>query len=255
MTNCNIINELLVLYAENELSPEEARDVRKHLEACASCARELESITTVRGWLQDPLLFSPREDLSWQMLPEKMAARVAGKKRLRFFSGRALGWSVSIILLLALGLGLEWQIHRSDKAVPGTNLVSGPLQAPDNSEFIGRMQSVLAREATADYLSQCQDLLVNLMRAKKNCLNAQYDVSLEIEQARELLRRKRLLDAELQLPGLVHARDLCNDLESFLVNLSISEKCESPVGIQRMERMIEKEKLLLRINVIQSELS
>jgi hypothetical protein len=93
------------------------------------------------------------------------------------------------------------------------------------------------------------------MRAEKSCEGEKYDVSLEVAQARQLLRRKRMLDAELQSPAVAHAKSLCDELEGLLVNLSTSDRCESPDRVHRMERFIEREKLLLRINVLQSELS
>ena len=64
-----------------------------------------------------------------------------------------------------------------------------------------------------------------------------------------------MLDSELNAPGLAHARPLCDELESLLVNLSTSQECETQDAIQSMGNVIEQQQLLLRINVVQSGIS
>ena len=68
-------------------------------------------------------------------------------------------------------------------------------------------------------------------------------------------------DASRQVALLLHvgsASDVAratDEIENFLVNLSTSQTCARPEEIRRMERFIEREQLLLRINLLQSELS
>src|SRR5436853_644631 len=83
------------------------------------------------------------------------------------------------------------------------------------------------------------DLLLNLVGAEKNCDVDRHDLSLEVERARELLRRKRMLDTELRAPEVARARELCDELENLLVSLSAAQKCESSGEIRLMERSIE----------------
>jgi hypothetical protein len=73
-------------------------------------------------------------------------------------------------------------------------------------------------------------------------------------RARGLLQRKRLLDPELGAPEVARAKELCDELEGFLLNLSLSEKCESRDKLRRIERYVRKQQLLLRIRVLQGEL-
>jgi hypothetical protein len=51
------------------------------------------------------------------------------------------------------------------------------------------------------------------------------------------------------------ARGLCDELERFLIGLSTSRNCESPGAIEGMGRAIEKDQLLLRINLLQTGIS
>ena len=254
MDKCDRIKELLVLASENALEAEQQSQVDSHLAACASCREEAASIRTLQGWLRDPELFAPKQDYAWQCLPHTLASRAARTRSFRPWlpiNARSLAWVLNLAAVVFLAFGLVWLSQRRDQPA---NLTV-PVAAPDNQAFLNRIQSAYARQATAQYLNDCQDLLVNLMRAEPTCQDKSYDVSIEISRARELLETKRLLDAELQLPEVVSAKDLCDELERFLVNLSASDRCESPDRLRHLERFIQKEKLLLRINVLQSELS
>jgi hypothetical protein len=254
MDKCASIKELLVLASEHALGVEKQSQVDSHLAACASCREEANSIRTVQGWLRDPELFAPKQDYTWQCLPQTLAARALRTRAFRPWlpiSLRSLAWSLNLAAVAFLAFGLVWMMQRRERPAD----LKVPVAAPDNQAFLNKIQSAYARQATTQYLSDCQDLLVNLMRAEPTCQDKSYDVSIEISRARELLEAKRLLDAELQLPEVVSAKNLCDELERFLVNLSASDRCESPDRLRHLERFIQKEKLLLRINVLQSELS
>jgi hypothetical protein len=254
MNNCESVRDLLVLHAEGELPPEQKTQVENHLIACAECREEAAGIDKIRSWLADPALFAPPEDYSWQFLPRKLSERARTLPAVKHWLPAnlgSLGWTLSMAATLFLACGLIWLTQRQTPApVPAVQ-----VEAPGNQAFLGKIQSAYAREMTSQYLAQCQDLLLNVVRAEKSCEGQKYDVSLEVTRARDLLQRKRMLDSELRAPEVAHAKDLCDELEAFLINLSTSEKCESTDKLHGMERFIEKEQLLLRINVLQAELS
>jgi hypothetical protein len=254
MDNCAAIMERLVLYAEGELDALQCGEVRKHLETCARCRAEAEKIGQIREWLTDPELFAPDTNYAWQQLPRRMAARAESTAQVKWWLPAnlgSLGWTLSKAATILLACGAVWFVSRP---VPAPKVVA-TAPAPGNAVFLAKMQAAYAREATARYLSECQDLLLTLMRAGRNCDNDKYDVSLEVTRARELLQRKQLLESELSSPNVAPAKPLCDELESFLVNLSTSDRCETLEKMRRMERYIREQQLLLRINLLQSELS
>lgn len=255
MSECKSIRDLLVLHLEGELGDEEDRRVTAHLSTCAACRAEAEDIRTVRGWLSDPELFAPRNDYGWQMLPETLAARAkAERKSWLPLSYGSAGWALSIAATLVVGFGLiYWAGSMADRPVAPT-AVMAPVAASGNAAFLGRMYAAHARAATSEYLAACQDLLVDTLRAERNCDERKYDVSAEVTRARDLLHRKRLLDPELGAPEVARAKELCDELEGFLLNLSLSEKCETRDKLLRMEHYVRKQQLLLRIRVLQGEL-
>ncbi len=248
MTDCEDVRESLVLYAEGELSAEQNRSIQEHLARCVSCRQEDAGIRQVRSWLLDPDLFLPQE-YPWESLPSSLAARVKGRRR-RWENFGSLAWVAGVAACLLLGLILLQTVQdRSSLRRPSTTSLS-PV---DIQSLVRRIQSAHAREATARYLNECQDLLLNLVRAEKNCEGDRHDLSLEVERARELLRHKRMLDVELRAPEVARARELCDELENLLVGLSTAQKSSGELRL--MERSIEKQRILLRISLLRAELS
>lgn len=255
MSECKSIRDLLVLQLEGELGNEEDRLVAAHLSACPSCRAEAEELIALRGWLSDPELFGPDKSYAWQMLPETLAARAKGPRTLWLpLSYGSAGWALSLAATVVIGFGLiYWAGRVADRTVPSTE-IRPPVAASGNAAFLGRIYAAHARAATSEYLAACQDLLVDTLRAEPNCDERKYDVSAEVTRARDLLHRKRLLDPELGSPEVARAKELCDELEGFLLNLSLSEKCESRDKLLRIEHYVRKQQLLLRIRVLQGEL-
>jgi len=248
MNSCAAHRESLVLFVERELGAEEMRQVEEHLAECAACRAEAARIERVRSWLCDPALFA-REDASWDDLPERLAARARAETAPRLARPwPRTAWAVGLAASLLAGCALFLAVRR--QAPQGT--AAG--RAPGNEAFVRQIETAYAREATAQYLAECQDLLLNIVRAESGCDGDKLDVSVEVGRARELVRRKRMLDAELRAPAVARARELCDDLESLLVGFSTSERCESPESLRSLERMIEREQLLLRISLLKTEL-
>ncbi len=257
MSECGAIRELLVLFGEGALSPELHRTVLGHLSGCPGCSREAAELEGVRRMLADPQLFAPEPTHAWQLLPQRLASRVGEISARKWWApadGGSRAWTLATAATLALAVAFAWMAPRQAPPV-GQALEEGLPAAPGNEEFLGRMQTAYARQATTVYLTRCQDLLIDVVRAEKGCSGEGYDVSLEVARARDLLAQKQLLDRELATPDVARAKDLCDELEQFLVNLSTSGKCESPDKLLRMENFIRRQQLLLRINVLQSELS
>lgn len=261
MKPCNHIHDRLVLFVERAMSPDDARRVEEHLSVCARCRQEAGELQDLVGRLRDPQLFAAPEDMSWEMLPRKLAERVAGSApRLAAGAGRRwlpthfgpANWALSLAASLVMACGLVWLAQQNGHAPSSHPAVAA---GSGNEAFLAKIQSLYAREVTAEYLAECRDLVVNLLRAEGDCGNDLYDVSLEVARARQLLQRKRILDPDLERPEVARAKALFDEIESLLVNLSTSESCARPEELMRLERFIEREQILLRISLLQAELS
>jgi len=255
MKTCADVWEQLVLYSDDALEPGEKQRVGMHLEVCPECRAEYERIRAVIDGLRDPQLFSPAEDVNWQMLPDRIAARAgsaATRRRWIPTHFAARGWALSMAATLALACGLIWFVQQR---APVREQTAAAPAGSGNEAFLARIQAAYAREVTVEYLAECQNLMVNLLRPDFHCEGDRYDVSLEVVRAQQLLQRKRILEPELRRPEVARAKALCDEIENLLVNLSLAESCARPEEIQRMERFIERERILLRINLLQAELA
>jgi len=251
MSDCESVKELIVLYAEGELDPEQAQQVAGHLLECVECSRQAADVNELRAWLADPEIFAPRENDRWQSFAEVCAGSARAVRTRQFqFARHPLRWALPAAAALLFAVGLLWMSRHADAPT-----VTAALPAPGNDAFLGRIQSAVTMDATAQYLAQCQDLLVNMLKAGQTCAGDRYDVSFEVARARDLLLRKHILDAELNTPEVARAKDLCDDLENLLVDLSLSQSCETRDRFRSMEKVIEREQLLLRIKLVQSEIS
>lgn len=253
MSTCDDIRDALVLYVEGVLSEGEAARIREHLQRCPGCFREIRAVGGVIDSLADPGLFQPEEDLAWQLLPARLAARAgAGPAAARWlplhFSPRAWGLTMAALLVIVCG-SIRLVERHAIQPPPATADASG------NQAFLARIQSLQARGSVAEYLAQCRDLLLDLLRAKETCADGGLELSLEVDRARRLLERRRLLVSGLAGPEAVQVGAVCDEIENFLVALSTSEACLRPEDIRRLESHIEKEQLLLRIRLLQAELS
>ena len=193
MNSCGTIQPLLVLYSEQALTAEERGLVEAHLDTCHICRSEAEEISRIRIWLSDPDLFEPEPGLVWQLLPEKLAARAgsAVDERPRKLALHVPKWALGAVALLLVACGSIWMMRYRVATPP----MAGPAAiAAGNQAFLEKMRTVYAREATSQYLSGCQDLLLDLMRAEKSCAGDRYDVALEVSRARQLLQQKQLLE-------------------------------------------------------------
>jgi hypothetical protein len=252
MNSCSTIREKLVLHAEGILEPEERLRVDAHLADCAQCAEEAAQIGRIRAWLTEPELFDPAQDLAWQLLPEKLAGRAGSRARKWGWSGLLLPkWAWCAAAMVVLAASMTW-VRRVQAPAPAA---MPAVAASGNEAFLDKVRIAYARQATAQYLAACQNLLLDLAGAEKKCAGDRYDVSFEVTQARQLLQEKRMLDAELAVPVVAHAKGLCDELERFLVGISTSQDCETGDALRSMERLMDREQLLLRINLVQSGIS
>ncbi len=253
MSDCNAVREALVLYLEGVLDPEESRSIEAHLAVCPACRAESEQIGAVRKWLADPRLFEAPQDHAWHLLPDRLAARASLQAgRLGIFGIISPRWGLAAAAVIVFGCGLVLMLRRQ---VPAPSPAQPTFIAAGNEAFLHRVRAVYARQVTSRYLAGCQDLLLDLTSTDKKCASDRYDVSFEVNRARQLLREKRMLDAELNRPNVALAKNLCDELEQFLVNLSTSQICEKPDVLHGLERVIERKQLMLRINLAQSGIS
>ena len=70
-----------------------------------------------------------------------------------------------------------------------------------------------------------------------------------------LLRRQRLIAAELERVPLARAQDVCNELERLLVEISTLADCARDDELQTLRDVVEKRQILVRMELLSAELA
>jgi predicted anti-sigma-YlaC factor YlaD len=110
---CTDVRAALPLLLYGESSPQDAA-LREHLAACPTCRREYEALTGVRRLLDDAAVPPIAVDLSQihRTLAERQLRRVRRWRRAAVAFG-----ALTAVLLLALGLRLEFRLEASQLVV------------------------------------------------------------------------------------------------------------------------------------------
>lgn len=107
--NCSETKFVMPLYLSSELDATPMADFELHIQACRSCARELENSRRCDELLREACLEQPVDTLS---LRERVLSEIRKSKRRRRSLFRQLVYPVRIaaVLLIAIGIGVAYLI-------------------------------------------------------------------------------------------------------------------------------------------------
>jgi len=98
-------------------------------------------------------------------------------------------------------------------------------------------------------------VLVSMMDVNIHCEKGKVDISAERAKATELLRRQRLIAAELNRMPLARAQDVCNDLEKLLLEVASLADCAHDDDIRTIRDLVDKRQILVRMELLSQELA
>ncbi len=244
---------------------EEARRsaLAAHLEKCPACRNEVEELRRVvegadsmKGEIRQVL-----DSVDWEALPGRIAdyvyreaerpRREPAFRRLRLWAAQAALRPVlaGLILGVVLGsLGMYLALRRGGPAGAGER-DRGYYASAD---FIDKAQLQIARRETLDYLERSQYLLLDFVQ--KPTGGASVPASFSSSQAKELLLKKKYLNAELDRYQMAKAKAICDQIEVLFQELAqISENLPA-AELQSIRDLIQERQLLLKINIVKKEL-
>ena len=138
-----------------------------------------------------------------------------------------------------------------------TDRILGEFPSPEGIELspadpIRALQQAVARQGAARYLHDSRSLIVSMIEAPVRCRRSDgtYDLSLERERSRELLRKKNLYAGSLGGARDQRLADLVNQLESVLIQVSAFDDCTAGRQIHELREAIERRQILLRIDLV-----
>jgi hypothetical protein len=121
-----------------------------------------------------------------------------------------------------------------------------------SGEFLDRAELELARRNIVDYLDKSQYVLLDVFESKDE--GPGVPAALRSEQARDLLQKKKYLNAQLETYQMAKAKAICDQIEMLFVELS---QLDGELAVGEMDRIrdyVRDRHLLLKINLVKKEL-
>lgn len=246
------------LLAAEALIGARERRVRAHVQRCTRCRAEFEALRSVVDMVaQDPLQQAePEIPLSF------LAARVNARIDQRLAAAPAVaehGWrflvlpiaaAATLALVLSMLPAIRSLLTRARPVEIATAEV--PQVSP---ESLARLDRTLAREQTARYLNEAQDVLVTVAATPPHCKRGheQLDMADEARRSRALLQRRSLY-TELADEHAPSAEPVLHDVERVLREVAALDDCSHPAELQAIHRELTEGRLLMKLTLVQREL-
>jgi hypothetical protein len=214
----------------------------------------LKETEAVRSEIRDVMA-----SVDWEGLPASIADRAlsaSGRREPATSASRPWGWLHALGMRPALA-GLLAGI------VVGAAATYFVLKAPGSradgdggfyasAEFLDRAELEMARRNTLDYLEKSQYVLLDTFASADD--GPAVPAAVRTERARDLLQRKKYLNAQLERVQMAKAKAICDQIETLFLELAEIGDDLPPAELRRLQGFVEERQLLLKINLVKKEL-
>jgi len=237
------------------LNSRQQRALDRHLEGCRECGAEWEATRRALQRVDSETAFPFESRIDWQRFARDTVAKARQASSAR--EGGALpGWrGARLRPLLAWGGPLAALLIVAAIVMPRLNEPEAPPPAgppATSAESTLLLQRNVARQGAARYLRDSRSLLVSLIESPVRCRRADgaFDLSLERDRSRQLLRKKNLYIDTLAGPADQRLADLVGQLEALLLQVSSFDDCTTARQIHDLRDAIERRQILMRIDLV-----
>jgi hypothetical protein len=121
-----------------------------------------------------------------------------------------------------------------------------------SGEFLDRAELEQARRNTVDYLEKSQYMLLDMFDSAEQGPVVPH--AIRAERARDLVQKKRYLNAQLERYQMAKAKAICDQIELLFRELAqVSDELPA-AELVRLRGFVEERQLLLKINLVKKEL-
>jgi hypothetical protein len=260
MSKCAIGKDDWAAFLADEIEEGRRRTMAEHLDECPDCRAEAEDMKRVLARAES-VKAEIREavaSVNWEALPALIADRAMADARAPERApraGKAWSWTFPLQLRPVMA-GLAAGLVVGAAAMYFALRTPGPRPAPDtgyyaSGEFLDRAELEMARRNTLDYLKKSQYILLDVFDTGGEGLGP---ASFSSEQARDLLARKKYLNAQLERFQMAKAKAICDQIEMLFRELSEISEDLPAAELDRIKGLVEERQLLLKINLVRKEL-
>jgi len=233
----------------------------EHFEKCPECRAEadefvrlLKETDAVKSEIREAVA-----SVDWEALPARIADRAlaASRRPARAVpAARPAGWLAALWMrpvLAGLAAGLVVGAAAMYFALRGP----GPRPGRDkgyyaSGEFLDRAELEMARRNAVDYLEKSQYVLLDVFEPAGE--GTAVPMAVSSERARDLLARKKYLDAQLDRFQMAKAKAICDQIEMLFLELAQFSDELTAAELGRIRSFVEERQILLKINLVKKEL-
>jgi putative zinc finger protein len=244
------------LLAVGALSDAEQAATERHVASCASCAADLAALrsTLAVAAAGEACAAEPPVALEW--LRARVHARLDAAAAAPRRRARRAAWAAG--LASAAAVVAATILSRPGPPPSPSPTVAQAVAEPEiavSDEALERMERTMARERTARYLDEAQDVLVTVSGAPRRCDRKARHIDLadETRRSRELLARRARLD--LDGSAALSAGPVLDDVEKVLREVASLENCARRRDVEAIHRHVERERLLMKMELMTRELA
>lgn len=251
MAACREIRPWLEWLAAEEIADDRRQAVLAHVSACSACRRELADWRALLAAAAepDPALEAEMQGIDWDSLSARIAARGAAAGMavlpIRRHLAALMPWAAAA-LIVAAGLiaFLRFPLRRAAPPASGAD-----------SAVIDHLQAGLARQEVIRYLQQSQLVFTDLLRECSGPQAAAYELRLYAQEAKDLLLKKRYFQQNLSSVEWLRVSPISAKIDWLSYEILQLEERQLCGQILRLQKVMEEEKLLLKIRLLEKDLS
>ncbi len=258
MASCKKIKKLIYLDSLEMLSKRARAKMEKHLKSCLECRFVQKEAQALASNISSDTLFPSEKEINWESFMDRVYKKIHVKLKEEergvplfrsYLSKRhlALLAPMAIVLILAflfIFIGLQ---KEPIGPVP-------PHVASFSENMERRLELEMAKQATADYLREGREVLLNLAGIPIPCNGEKIDITTEKQRIEKILQKKNYISEYLEEPELQRAASLCGEVETLLLDASSMKSCTNRRELQDLEETILGRNLLMKIDIITGEL-
>ena len=241
------------LLAAGALDAGERAAAERHAASCAACAADLAVLRQMLTLAATDEARAAEPPVAVEWLRTRVHARLdaAAAPAPRARRGAWVAGLATAAAVVAATI-----VSRSVTPPPAPRPVA--IAEPEiavSEEALERMERTMARERTARYLDEAQDVLVTVSGAPRRCdrKTQHVDMGDETRRSRELLARRARLD--LDGSAALSAGPVLDDVEKVLREVASLENCARLRDVEAIHRHLERERLLMKMELMTRELA
>lgn len=241
------------LLAAGALDAGERAAAERHVASCVECAADLAALRAILAAASADEACAAEPPVAVEWLRARVHARLDAAQAAP--RPRRAVWAMAVAGAAAVA---AFAVVSRPVPPPHDTMVAEGTAEPEivvSDEALERMERTMARERTARYLDEAQDVLVTVSGKPRNCdRKAQHiDLADETRRSRELLAKRARLD--LDGSAALTAGPVLDDVEKVLREVASLENCARRRDVEAIHRHVERERLLMKMELMTRELA